>query len=193
MRRALFFLILTGLALSACGPQATPTPDPLQVQASAVALAGTAIAETQTAMPTATPLPTDTPTPLPTFTPVPLPTLLTASPTVAAASGNCNQPLMSWDGPTVKVYLLNQTKYTDVILSLGITTQMGECGYRGYNFGKSAQTNLPLGSYSAYAYVSNKFTVGGSFAITKEQNWSIIIKADRIVLQAGCVRLGATC
>jgi hypothetical protein len=193
MKRAFLFLILSGLALGACGPQPIPTPDPLQVQASAAAIAGTAIAETRTAMPTATLPPTDTPTPPPTFTPAALPTQLTATPSLAAASGNCNAPLMSWDGPTVKVYLLNQTKYADVILSLGISTSMGECGYRGFNFGKSAQTDLPLGSYSAFAYVSNKFTVGGYFAITKEQNWSIIIKSDRIVLQAGCVRLAATC
>jgi hypothetical protein len=155
-------------------------------------MAGTAIAQTQTALPTATPLPTETPTPLPTFTPAVLPTLLTGTPTLAA-SGNCNQPLMSWDGPTVKVYLLNQTKLTDIILSLSIHTLRGECGYRGYSFGKSSQTELPLGNYSAFAYVSNKFTVGGSFLISKEQNWSIIIKSDRIVLQAGCVRLAATC
>ena len=190
MKRALLLLIV--LSLSACGPQAVPTPDPLQVQASAIAIAGTGIAQTQAALPTATRVPTHTPTPLPTFTPAGLPTLLTGTPTLVA-SGNCNQPLMTWSGPTVKVYLLNQTKLADIILSLSINTLLGECGYRGYNFGKSAQADLPLGNYSAFAYVSNKFTVGGSFLISKEQNWSIIIKSDRIVLQAGCVRLGATC
>jgi hypothetical protein len=191
MKRALLFLILTGLSATACGPQPIPTPDPILVQASAAAIAGTAIAETQTAYPTPTPLPTETPTPLPTFTAVPLPTL--GTPTAVVATGNCRQPLTTWDGASAKVYFLNQTKLPDIILSLSITTQLGECGYRGYNFGNSAQDMLPLGSYSAFAYVSNKFTVGGSFLISKEQNWSIIIKTDRIVLQAGCVRLGATC
>jgi len=192
MKRALIFLILSALA-AGCGPQAMPTPDPIQVQASAMAMAGTAIALTQTAMPTSTRVPTNTPTPLPTFTAVPLPTLLQDTPTVSAGSGNCSKPLTTWDDPTVKVFLLNQTKVSDIILSLSITTPLGDCGYRGYTFGKSAQTDLPLGSYSAFAYVGNKFTVGGSFLISKEQNWSIIIKSDRIILQAGCVRLAATC
>jgi hypothetical protein len=192
MKRAFFFLILSAFA-TGCGPQATPTPDPIQVQATAMAIAATAIAETRAAIPTSTPSPTDTPTPPPTFTPVPLPDLLTATSTVAAASGKCNTPLTTWEDPTVRVYLLNDTKQTDIILSLSITTRLGDCGYRGYSFGKSAQTDLPLGSYSAFAYVGNKFTVGGSFLISKEQNWSIIIKSDRIVLQAGCVRLAATC
>lgn len=65
------FLLLAG----ACAPQATPTANPADVQATAQAAAFTMVAETQAAIPTQVP-PTEIPsqTPLPSVTPIPLPT-----------------------------------------------------------------------------------------------------------------------
>src|SRR5512140_986942 len=78
MKRVLFTSMVLALLLSACAP-ATPTTDPAQIQASAVAAANTMVALTQAAVPTETPVP---PTALPSPTPLPSPTLL-ALPTLA--------------------------------------------------------------------------------------------------------------
>src|SRR5512147_1211738 len=78
-------LFLIALIAGACAPQAAPTMNAADVQSTAVAAAFTMIAQTQAAMPTATPLPpTEAPTntPMPTNTPVDLPTLA-VSPTTA--------------------------------------------------------------------------------------------------------------
>src|SRR5512142_3020282 len=99
MKRVSFVTIFLALILSACGAQATPTADPAQIQASAVAAANTMVALTQAAVPSATPVP---PTPLPSPTALPSPTLLAlptlsidlsatapvALPTLSGGSGN---------------------------------------------------------------------------------------------------------
>ena len=54
--------------LSACGPEPEPTMSAADVQGTAVAAAWTMVAETQAAIPTATPIP-PTETPLPTALP----------------------------------------------------------------------------------------------------------------------------
>ena len=78
--KKLFILTLASiLFLSACGTPAEPTISAEEVQGTAVAAAMTMVAQTQAAIPTATPIPpTDTPapTPLPTNTipPLELPT-----------------------------------------------------------------------------------------------------------------------
>ena len=56
-------LFLIALIAGACAPQAAPTMDAAAVQATAVAAAFTMVAQTQAAIPTATPLP---PTEIPT-------------------------------------------------------------------------------------------------------------------------------
>src|SRR5512134_3965377 len=85
------FVVLTTI-LSACGAPPAPTANPVDIQNTAVAAAFTMVAQTQAAVPTATPLPpTEAPTqtPLPTNTPVALPTLSTpASPTAAAVAAS---------------------------------------------------------------------------------------------------------
>lgn len=68
------------LLASACGPQAAPTANPVDIQNTAQAAAFTMVAETQQSVPTATRVPpTDIPTetPLPSVTPLPLPTSAT--------------------------------------------------------------------------------------------------------------------
>ncbi len=65
------------LLASACAPQGTPTANPVDIQHTAEAAALTMVAETQAAVPTATPIPpteTASPTLPPSSTPLPLPT-----------------------------------------------------------------------------------------------------------------------
>src|SRR5215470_11375499 len=86
-------MIVLVLTISACGAPAVPTVNAADVQHTAEAAAFTMVAQTQAAIPTATPLPpTETPTqtPLPTNTPLPLPTSATvvAPPTTPAVSSN---------------------------------------------------------------------------------------------------------
>ncbi len=80
--------LVTALLISACGAQPAPTAAPIDFQGTVAAAAFTVIAETQAAIPTATPIPptaTFTDTPLPTLTSIPLPsTGVTSTP---ASSG----------------------------------------------------------------------------------------------------------
>ncbi len=69
-RPTLVALILLAALLAACGPAATPEPEPTPTRPMRPTFTPTVV-PTDTPVPTATPLPTDTPTPLPTDTPTP--------------------------------------------------------------------------------------------------------------------------
>src|SRR5215216_986362 len=71
------------LLVSACAPQGTPTANPADIGHTAEAAALTMVAETQGALPSATPVPptnTEAPTLPPSSTPLPLPTLGSGTP-----------------------------------------------------------------------------------------------------------------
>src|SRR5215211_284690 len=135
-RNALIIGVVFSLLATACGAQATPTANPVDIQHTAEAAAFTMVAQTLESMPTDTALPpTDTAVPTFAVTNTPLPTLTpgglgTALPTAAgltpaaniptftpqASSGSgsgqdpCNQPLISWEGPTATFTIVNETK-----------------------------------------------------------------------------------
>lgn len=196
-------IVMLILLVSACAPQAAPTTNPVDVQSTAAAAAFTIIAQTQAAVPTATPVPpTETPTqtPLPTVTPLPLPTLstqevlATGMPTftpipVQGSSNNqdpCNQTLTSWKGPTAELKIQYayqpQSKDDEVVLSLWVSGERGECGFLA-NLSQG-----PAGQYTAGAFVNGKkdFKVFGGFRITAPGRWTIVIRNDSIVAQGGC-------
>jgi hypothetical protein len=165
MKYLLFALTLSALLLSACGSKAAPTVDPIQVQASALAAAGTMIAQTQAAIPP-TLAPTDTPQPTPTElaspTPLTLPTLAAfptaAAPTSSGASSSCNGAMSSKpSGPlSPNVRIVNSTKSL-VTISLYLSiNKFGECGYKSYVIAAGQSINLsnvlPYGCYSSYAF-----------------------------------------
>lgn len=199
MKRILFIAAILALALSACGAQATPTIDPVQVQASAIAAANTMVAQTQAAIPTATPIPPTpipSPTALPSPTPIPLPTLsaVQASPTVKATSGGtggdpCNAPLASnAAGPTTTLKIQNSTK-ANITISLYLNkTAFGECGYRAFQVEKSGAVvvEMPQGCYSAYAWINDPkkpATVsGGGYCVNNPDKWTFTVSADLIKL-----------
>lgn len=199
------------LLVSACSPQSTPTAAPVDIQHTAEAAALTMVAETQEAVPTATPAPptnTASPTLPASSTPLPLPTSGTpgtvtvptgaptftqqapqSQPTSSSGGGgtqdNCNQPLTAWQGPTANFSISNQTKPEGtIVLSMYVVTDLGQCGYliiTGNSF------SGPIGNYSAGAFITGKqnFKAFGSFRIT-EGNWAIVVKNDSIEARGGC-------
>ena len=199
------------LLASACAPQATPTVNPADVQQTAQAAAFTMVAETQLALPTATPVPpTATVPPLPTNTPPPLPTLDTQGTAVTPAAGTllptalptltaqpaqpssnttdnqdiCNQPLTSWQGPTANFSIANQTNpQGTIILSMYVVTPFNQCGYLIIT---GDSFSGPIGDYSAGAFITGRQNLKafGSFRIT-EGNWRIIVRNDSILAQGG--------
>jgi hypothetical protein len=183
MKRILFVASVLAFLLSACGAKATPTVDPAQIQASAVAAASTMVALTQAAIPP-TQAPTDTPepspTPLPSPTPAPLPTLpgfptavnptVAVVPTIASPSSSssgstntgdsCNAPLgPNPAGTKVKAIVIVNSSGAQANGSIYLSkTKFGECGYRGYSLAKGSSityTDLTTGCYYLYAWIND--------------------------------------
>ena len=137
-------VLMITLVTSACGArsaQATPPPtiDALNLQSTVAAAAFTMLAETQTAIPTATPTPTPTDTPVPTVTLPPLPTLdatFTAVPNTNSGGGDpCINAVLpaTLVGNPVKIRINNTTKAAlSFSIYLNQTTPQGKCGYRAY-------------------------------------------------------------
>lgn len=192
-RSALILGVVLSLAASACAPQATPTINPLDIQHTAEAAAFTMVAQTEESIPTATlqpPTETSSPTALPTLTPISSPTsavLLSATATPAPQSSgptqdDCNKALTSWQGPTAKLSIANNTKpQGKIVLSLWVVTELGECGFL------VDLSSGPVGQYSAYAFVDGQknFKVFGAFRITPG-SWKIVVRNESIVAQGGC-------
>jgi len=198
MKKTKFNLLSIALALiiSACGAEATPTANPLDVQNTAVAAAFTIVAETQAAIPTATALPpteTSTPIPLPTDTPLPPPTLEATITTAPQASGNtdpCNAVMPANPaGKPTRIRLINLTKAPmTVSLYLNITP-FGVCGFRGYSLAKGATTvitNLPQGCYNVSVFVNDPKNPSRAFGygcINNPDTWTFEIgqKTARLI------------
>lgn len=161
------FLMITML-ISACGAgnaQATPTLDAVQIQDTVIAAALTVVAETQAAIPTATPPPPTaafTDTPAATITLPPLPTLegtFTSVPSSNSGSGDpcINQALpATLQGETVRIRIHNSTKAT-LALSVYLSQTIPQivCGYRTYTItpGQTLVFNdLVEGCYTLWAW-----------------------------------------
>jgi hypothetical protein len=194
-RNAWIMGVILGLAASACAPQATPTASPLDIQYTAEAAAFTRVAQTEEAIPTETVVP-PSPTPVPTLTPItsltsevsPTQTQTTVSESAGSTQDNCNKALTSWEGPTAKLNLANETKPRGVVtLSLYIVTELGECGYLSQQFEDNGSLSGPVGQYSAGAFVDGpkNFRVFGGFRIV-QGSWTIVVKNESIVAQGGC-------
>lgn len=192
-------MVVFSLLISACGSPTTPTVNPVDVQDTAVSAAFTVVAETQAAIPSATPLPPTelpSPTPLPTETPIIFATndtlvgITTSIPTFTPQSTTsdqdpCNKPLTSWQGQSANLNVVNETKpQGTLVLSLYVVTDLGECGYL-YVYGDSLSG--PVGQYSAGAFVTGKqnFRVFGGFRIT-QGGWKIVVRNDKIVALGSC-------
>ena len=196
-------LFLLALIVSACGSPAAPTMNAAAVQSTAVAAAFTVVAQTQAAMPTATPLPptnTPTETPLATNTPPPLPTIamtnaVLASPTNSSSSSSssgtdpCANRVLgaSPQGKQTTIRIVNETK-VPIKLSLYLeeTASHGECGYRYYEISKGGDvviSDLIQGCYDLWAWSDapkGKFNSSGGGCINNDDKWTFEIGTGSI-------------
>jgi hypothetical protein len=194
-------MAILSLLICACGTQSNePALNSEDIQLTAAAAAFTIVAETHAAIPTTTQIPpteTATPTSLPTdtFTPSPTvdPLLITPTLTLTSTSQNsssanddlCNKPLLSWQGPSASLAVAYdyspRGKDDSVVLSLWVSTDLGECGFL-YD-----HSTGPVGQYSAAAYIdgAKDFKVFGGFRIT-EGSWKLVIRNSTIVALGGC-------
>lgn len=195
MSRLKTISIIMTMLISACGAEVTPTINPVDVQNTAVAAAFTLVAETQAAIPTATPLPpteTATQTPLPTNTPLTLPTLAaTFTPMAASTAGGdpCLTRILSWSpkGREAKIRLVNTTKANiTVSIYLNETPDHFECGYRVYNIASRGDlfiTDLVQGCYNVWAFNDDQKTPVNAFGfgcINNSDKWTIEISQDSV-------------
>ena len=197
MKKLLIPILASILLIGACGPAAVPTISPEEVQGTAVAAAWTMVAETQAAIPTATPVPpteTALPTALPTNTIAPLviPTQsqgvstqpVAAQPTSTTSSNECNKLLQSSAaGPTSPIKIINETKAAINVSLYLDKTVFGECGYRGYQVPAKGSVNIefPQGVMYAYAWILepvNKTVSGGPWRPNNTDKWEIYIRED---------------
>ena len=197
MKRVVFATaVLVGMLSAACAP-ATPTIDPAQVQASAMAAASTMIAMTQAAIPTATPVP---PTLAPSPTPLPPPTLAvlpsitapTISPTTSGTDCNHLFDLSESGNKTSPVKINNNTKGpVNLSLSMNSPNVFGQCGYLGFNIpkGQSIFPKLPQTGQGpcwwGYAWVNGpqpSTSQGGPFCWNNTDKWTLDIGPDVIKL-----------
>lgn len=195
MKKNILTLLLLGtLLLSACGTEPEPTMSVEEIQGTAVAAAFTMIAQTEAALPTATPVPptnTPEPTPMPTDTVAPLvvPTQpIAAQPTAtSASSGDECDKFLGDDpaGPRSPIRIVNQTKAPLNISLYLAKTPFGECGYRGYSVPKnnSITIEFPQGAIYAYAWILapvNTTVSGGPFTPNNTDKWELFINANNM-------------
>jgi len=182
---SLFYILVASLLLASCSNAATvPTQPKVDDQSAATVVTS---AHTQEPISTDTvspPTSTITDTPAPTLTLEPTFTLAPTD-TAIPTTSPCNQPLKSWKVPTVSFSIVNETKPKGkIILSMSALTSLGECGYLIIN---GSSFSGPVGSYSAFAYVTGdkNFTVSGSFVI-KNVPYKIIVRNEKIVEMYSC-------
>jgi hypothetical protein len=188
----LLIIILAGVFLvSACGPKPEPTMSAEEVQGTAVAAAWTMVAETQAAIPTATPIPpTEIPSPTPvvptnTVAPLVIPTqplaVVQPSPTTASSSNECDKFLNAdAAGPTAPIRLVNETKAPMTVSLYLAKTVFGECGYRSYSIPKnnSITIEFPQGTIYGYTWILeplNTTVSGGPWVPNNTDKWTIFI------------------
>jgi hypothetical protein len=198
-------LILTiALILNACGArgaQASPTVNAVDIQSTMAAVAFTMVAETQAAIPTATPIPptatfTDTPPPTNTFLPLPASGVtLTPVPNVNSGGGDpcINQALpATLQGKTVKIRINNSTRVTLTLsVYLNQTTPQVVCGYRIYTIapGQSLALNdLVEGCLTLWAWNPDPegyfiVTNGAASCIDSSDTWVFDISTRDIRLR----------
>ena len=210
MRPIVSFTLIALLAIltSACGAQPVPTVNAADVQHTAEAAAFTMVAQTQEAMPTATPLPpTEIPTntPAATDTPAAVPTLDTSGATTGASLPTLAPTNVPAGGATVDpcanrqlaanpkgrptiIRIANMTKATvNVSLYLEETASAGECGYRGYTLTKLSDVvinDLVQGCYDLWAWSQDGQKVHvnavGGGCVNNPDKWTFQITENSI-------------
>ena len=198
---SLLTLLLTiTLLISACGAPsapATPTINAVDLQNTVIAAALTVVAETQAAIPTATPPPptaTFTDTPAATSTLPPLPTLEGTFTSVPSSNSGGDDPCINkvlpslLEGLPVRMRVDNSTRATvSVSVYLQQATPQSECGYRSYTLEPGqfvVINNLIEGCYTLWAWdpdPDNYFIVtNGTSCIDSSGTWAFDITTSSI-------------
>jgi len=174
-RKVKVLSLLIVFMLSSCGIASEPTPDLVEIQGTAIALAETSVAFTKAAVPTATPVPTlaptleAPPTPFPTLQPLASPTSLVVAVPTNTQTNPCNEPPPSDPvGTTVRVRFVNKAKGL-ATLSFGMLQENdeGECGTYNFTIGAntSPEVTVLAGCYWGFAWISgNDTSTAKSFA-----------------------------
>ena len=184
------------LIISACGAEPTPTVNPLDLQSTMVAAASTLVAETQAALPTATPpLPTatttNTPKPTATFVPLPAPGA-TFTPLPGAGDPCINNVLpASLEGETIKIRIDNPTRATIMVsVYLQQSGPQSVCGYRGYTLtagGSLVINDLVEGCYTLWAWNPDPqdyfMVTNGTSCLDNSTSWTFDILVSSIRLR----------
>jgi len=191
--KTLLTIVFVAAFASACGAEPPPpTMAAADVQNTAVASAFTIVAQTEAAIPTATPLPpTETPTQtsLPTNTALALPQTQAATFTPATAANTaggdpCLTRVLSWSpkGQPARIRIVNTTRAAvTVSVYLNETADHFECGYRVYNIsarGDVIISDLVQGCYNFWAYNNDAKTpvnAQGSGCTNNPDKWTIEI------------------
>ena len=196
--RVLVQALVTTLIIGACGAraqQATPTMNAVEIQGTVAAAAFTVIAETQAAIPTATPQPTATitDTPAPTNTFLPLLPSQAASTSIPGAGDPCINKVLpaSLQGEPIKIRVDNPTKATLMVSVYLLQAGPGsECGYRSYALasGESLVINdLVEGCYTLWAWNPDPqdyfIVTNGTSCLDNSQNWTFDISTRSIQLR----------
>ena len=196
----LALVLIVTLIISACGTQATPTANPADLLSTAGAVAFTMVAETQSAIPTSTPLPptatfTDTPAPTNTLPALPA-SQLTSTPGPNSNSGSgdpCVNKAMptSLPGETVKMRINNSTKVTLALsVYLNQITPQGQCGYRTYTIASQESlviNDLVEGCYTLWAWNPDPegyfIVTNGTTCVDNSEPWAFDISTRSIQLK----------
>ena len=117
------------------------------------------------------------------------PTNTPAQSSAAGSNDPCNKPLTAWDGESAKLTLKNNTKPKGTVTaSLFFNASFGECGYISAQFDNSTTLTVPVGVFSAGAFVDGPkdFKIFGGGEITRPGGYSLWFENESIILRAGC-------
>ena len=196
-------LLMMALGLSACGmriAQASPTAQAVDLQGTIAAAAFTIVAETQAAIPTATPVPptaTFTDTPPPTLTLIPSQVSAVSSTPVPGGNSGAEDPCIhktlpaTLQGETFRMRIDNSTKATlSVSVYLNQNGPNSQCGYRSYTLapGQFVVINdLVEGCYTLWAWNPDPDTyfivTNGTDCLLASNTWNFDISTNSLKLQ----------
>ena len=196
------WILALSLILSACGtPEgpAEPTLNPADLQGTIAAGAFTMVAQTQAALPTATPPPptptsTNTPLPTPTFLPSPAAegTLPPAPNNNSGAGDPCIDQVLpaTLQGEPVRMRIDNSTRVTvSVTVYLQESRPGAVCGYRAYSLDPGefiVLNNFVEGCYTVWAWNPDPdeyfIVTNGTSCVNPSDTWVFNISTSSITL-----------
>lgn len=204
MKRTLIFTLIFMIILivTACGPrvpEAAPTVNPVDLQSTVAAAAFTVIAETQAAIPTATPPPptaTFTNTPLPTLTLLPLPSSEAALTPIPGGNSAGEDPCLTkvlpptLQGEPIRIRVDNSTRATvSLSVYLNQAEPNSECGYRSYTLAPGEYVvinNLVVACYTLWAWNPDPdeyfIATNGTSCLDASDSWVFDISTSSIRL-----------